>query len=150
MSHNDSIINMLDLKNPRINFDEKFCIDEKIRGVTAKVFYGVLTARPEACPNCGHILDSNIIKHGFKSTRITLPKVSGFNAYLNLKKQRFLYKHCQRTFILSTPIVNSNCFISRNIKAGIAIMARNKISEKDIARGFNVSGATVKRIIDDY
>jgi transposase len=141
---------MLDLKDPRINFDKNFCIDEKIRGITAKVFYGVLTEKPEACPHCGHVFDGNIIRYGFKSTRITLPKVSGFNAYLKLKKQRFLCRHCQSTFLLSTPIVNPNCFISRNTKAGIALLAKDKISEKDIARGFNVSAATVKRTIDNY
>lgn len=150
MSHNDSITNMLDLKDPRINFDENFCIDKRIRGVNAKVFYGVLSYKPEACPNCGHVFDENIIRHGFKATRITIPDVSGFDTYLILKKQRFLCRHCKKTFILNTPIVKPNCFISRNTKAGIALMAKDKISEKDIARRFNVSGATVKRIIDDY
>jgi len=150
MSHNDSIIKILDLKDPRIIFNEEFCVDEKIRGTTAKVFYGVLAEKPKACPHCGHIYDTKIIKHGFKVTRITLPKVSGFDTYLKLRKQRFFCRHCQRTFILDTPIVKPNCFISRNTKAGIALMAKDKISEKDIASGFNVSSATVKRIIDDY
>lgn len=63
-----------------------------------------------------------------------MPSVSGFNAYLKLKKQRYYCKHCGSTFTLTTDVVAKNCYISNNTKAAIALHAKEKISEKDIAR----------------
>ena len=150
MSHNDSIISMLNLKEKNIFFEENFCQEETIRGVRAKIFYATLTYTPVACPHCGNVFDSNIIKHGFKKSRITLPKVSEFDTYLNLNKQRYYCKHCNHTFTLSTPIVKENCCISNNTKLAIALKAKDKISEKDIAKHYHVSHCTVNRIIDDF
>ena len=150
MSHNDSIISMLNLKEKNIFFEENFCKEETIRGVRAKIFYATLTYRPVACPHCGNVFDSNIIKHGFKKSRITLPKVSEFDTYLSLNKQRYYCKHCNHTFTLSTPIVKENCFISQNTKLSIALTARDKISEKDIAKRYHVSHCTVSRTIDGF
>ncbi len=39
MSHNDSIISMLNLKEKNIFFKENFCKEETIKGVRAKIFY---------------------------------------------------------------------------------------------------------------
>ncbi|SHK22035.1 transposase family protein [Tepidibacter formicigenes] len=93
-------------------------------------------------------MDKHIIKYGFKTSMIKLPKVSEFNTFLKLKKQRFYCKHCNSTFILHTPIVNKHCFISNNTKIAIALTTKKKISEKDIAFRYNVSHVTVSRIID--
>lgn len=150
MSHNDSILNFLNLKDKNLKFQDNFCSLGFINGVEVKFFYATLTYKPDACYHCGHVFDSNIIKHGFKEATIKIPKVSGFNSYLKLKKQRFLCRHCNSTFILKTSIVNKNCFISNNTKISIALSAKDKISEKDIARNHNVSHSTVNRIIDSF
>ena len=47
-------------------------------------------------------------------------------------------------------MVNKNCYISNNVKIAIALSAKDKISEKDIARYHNVSHSTVNRIIDSF
>ena len=141
---------MLNLKDENIIFDENFCQEEKVNGAFAKVFHASLTYQPHACLHCGHIFDDHLIKYGFKASLIKLPKVSEFDTYLKLKKQRYYCKHCLHTFILSTPIVKKNCFISQNTMLGIALKARDKISEKDIAKHFNVSHCTVNRTIDHF
>src|SRR5690606_21151272 len=79
-----------------------------------------------------------------------MPSVSGFNTYLKLKKQRYYCKHCESTFTLTTDVVAKNCCISNNTKAAIALHAKEKISEKDIAKHHNVSHSTVNRIINSF
>lgn len=150
MSHNYSIRNLLNIKDENITFNENFCSIETIKDVKSKVFYGTLTYQPKACDACGHVFDNQIIKHGFKTTLIKMPSVSGYNTYLKLRKQRYFCKHCQSTFTLKTNVVARNCCISHNTKTAIALHVKEKISEKDIARQHNVSHATVSRIIDSY
>ncbi len=150
MSHNDFILNTLNLKDPRIKFDENYYSEEIINHAESKIFSGKLCYVPDACPCCGHVFDPAIIKYGFKTSRITLPKVSEFNAYLKLKKQRYYCRHCCQTFTLKTSIVKENCFISNNTKLAIALKAKKKISEKDIASDYNVSHCTVSRTIDSF
>jgi transposase len=58
--------------------------------VQCKVFHRTLTYQPEACYACGHVFDEQIIKHSFKNSLIEIPSVSGFHAYLKLRKQRYL------------------------------------------------------------
>src|SRR5690554_7390354 len=116
MPHNYSILNLLNLKDENINFDENFCSEETINDLKVKVFYASLSYKPKACYHCGHVFDSKIIKHGFKSSSIKLPSVSGFCTYLKLRKQRYFCKHCNSTFILkdrkSTRLNSSHVRIS--------------------------------------
>lgn len=114
MSLNNSITNLLNLKDKNIIFTENFYSDEIIDNVEYKVFKGKLTHTPDCCYNCGHIFDKDIIKYGFKLSIIKIPKVSNFDSYLKLKKQRYFCKHCNSTFILKINIVDKNCYISNN------------------------------------
>src|SRR5690554_3110455 len=111
MSHNDSILNLLNLKDENINFDETFCSEAMVRGVKCKFFHATLSYKPKHCLKCGHVFDDEVIKHGFKTSNIKLPNVSGFCTYLKLRKQRYFCKHCHCTFTLKTNIVKKNCFI---------------------------------------
>lgn len=65
-----------------------------------------------------------------------------------MKKQRYFCKHCNFIFSLEINIVKENCCISNNTKLSIAIDAKDKISEKDLAKRHNVSHSTVSRIIN--
>lgn len=141
---------MLNLKDENIVFEEEFCKDVFIDNVTAKIFDATLSYVPKACYHCNHAFDEGIIKHGFKLSLIKLPKVSAFDTYLKLKKQRYYCKHCNRTFTLETSVVKKNCFISISTKLGIALSAKTKVSEKDIGHNFNVSHSTVNRVIDSF
>ena len=134
MSHSNFILSLLNLKDKNIFFDNNFYSEGTVNNVTVKFFHGTLTYTPKACYSCGHVFDGKIIKYGFKTSTIKIPNVSGFNTYLKLKKQRYFCKHCNSTFTLETSVVNRNCFISNNTKLAIALNAKDKISEKDIAK----------------
>lgn len=150
MSDLNYIIEMLELKDNNIKFYENCYHKEKIKGIYHKVFDGILTYQPVCCEKCGILFDNNIEKHGFITSNIKIPDVAGFKTILRLKKQRYLCKHCGKTFTLRDNVTEYGCFISKNTKWKIANELRNKISEKDIARNNNVSPNTVERIIDSY
>lgn len=150
MSNQNYIINILNLKEKNIIFKENFYYETKINNITHKVFEGFLSYQPDFYPKCGVVFDNLFEKHGFINSNIKLPDVSGFKTILKLHKQRYLCKHCNKTFTLSTNIVNYGCFISNNTKHKIASDLTKKRSEKDIALDNNVSPNTVERIMDSY
>ncbi|WP_411354067.1 transposase family protein, partial [Staphylococcus nepalensis] len=87
-------------------------------------------------------------KNGFKSSRITIPKISEMNAFLILKKQRFYCKHCCSYFTAQINIVDADCHISNNSRLTIVNKATSIRSQKSIAKSCGVSNSTVSRIIN--
>ena len=150
MSELNYIIEILELKDNNIKFYENCYHKEKIKGISHKIFEGILTYQPICCEKCGVLFDNNFEKHGFITSNIKIPDVAGFKTILRLKKQRYLCKHCGKTFTLRDNVTEYGCFISKNTKWKIANELRNKISEKDIAKNNNVSPNTVERIMDSY
>lgn len=150
MSNQNYIINILNLKENNLIFKDNFYYETKIKGITHKIFEAYLSYKPTHCTKCGVLFDGNFEKHGFITSNIKIPDVSGFKSILKLHKQRYLCKHCNKAFTLSTNIVNYGCFISNNTKYKIATDLIKKRSEKDIALDNNVSPNTVERIMDSY
>ena len=150
MSELNYITELLELKDNNIKFYKNCYYKEKIKGIFHKVFEGVLTYQPTCCEKCGVVFDSNIEKHGFITSNIKIPDVAGYKTILRLKKQRYLCKHCGKTFTLRDKVTEYGCFISNNTKWKIASDLRSKISEKDIAKNNNVSPNTVERIMDSF
>lgn len=150
MSNNNYITQILNLKDKNIFFKENFYKEENIKGVTHKIFEGYLSYNPICCPRCGVIFDDNFEKHGFITSNIKIPNVSGFKSILRLHKQRFLCKHCNKAFTLTSNIVNYGCFISNNTKHQIALDLTKKRSEVDISKDNNVSSNTVERVMDSF
>lgn len=139
--------NVLNIKDPNIHFEENCCQDTVIEGQISKLFSAALTYEAQRCPNCGMENHGySIVKNGSKKSRIVLPEVSGYPAFLDLNKQRFLCRECSSTFSAQTNIVEKNCFISRATKVSIALYARKTISEKDIAAIHHVSANTTSRV----
>jgi len=150
MSNLNYIINILNLKEKNVIFKDNFYYESKIKGITHKIFEGYLSYQPEFCPKCGVVFDNNFEKHGFITSNIKIPDISGYKSILKLHKQRYLCKHCNKAFTLSTNIVNFGCCISNNTKHKIACDLMKKRSEKDIAIDNNVSPNTVERVMDSY
>lgn len=150
MSNNNYIAEMLELKDKNIKFYDNFYKKEKIKGITTKIFEGYLSYTPSHCPKCGTIFDNNFEKHGFIISDIKIPNVSGYKAILRLHKQRYLCKHCNKAFTLTSNITNYGCFISNSTKWNIAKDLTKKRSEKDIAIDNNVSPNTVERVMDSF
>ena len=150
MSNQNYIIEMLELKDNNINFYKNCYYKQEIKGITHKIFEGYLSYQPEYCDKCGILFDEHFEKHGFITSNIKIPDVSGYKAILKLHKQRYLCKHCNKAFTLKTNIVDYGCFISKNTKWKIAKDLKEKRSEKDIAIANNVSPNTVERVMDSY
>lgn len=149
LSQYNCITELLNLKEKNIFFEKNFLKKEVVNGVLSNIIQGTLTYKPEYCEHCG-THSSNIIKYGFKTSFITLLKVVEYNTYLSLKKQKFLCKCCNKTFLASTNIVKKHCFISNNTKLAVANELKENMSEKSIAKRFNVSHNTVSRIISSF
>ena len=150
MSNQNYITEMLELKDNNVIFKENCYYKEKIKGITHKIFEGHLSYKPDFCPKCGVVFDDKFEKHGFITSNIKIPEVSGYKTILRLHKQRYLCKHCNKAFTLSSSITNYGCFISNNTKHKIAKDLVKKRSEKDIALDNNVSPNTFERIMDSY
>ena len=150
MSNTNYITELLELKDNNIKFYENCYHKEKIKGVFHKVFEGILSYKPDYCPKCGVLFDDNFEKHGFITSNIKLPNVSGFKTILRLKKQRYLCKHCNKAFTLKDKVTQYGCYISNNTKYQIALDLTKKRSEVDIAKDNNVSPNTVERVMDSF
>ena len=152
MSQINYITDILNIKDKNIFFKENFYSEEKIKGITHKIFEGYLSYKPKCCPKCGCIFNEKqtFEKHGFITSDIKIQSVVGFNSILRLHKQRIKCHSCNKPFTLFTPIVNKGCFISNNTKLSIVRDLVKKRSEKDIAIDNNVSPNTVERVIDSY
>ena len=152
MSQLNNTLKILNLKDENIIFHDDYIKELKIKGKRSHVFEGYLSYAPKCCMLCGCIFDKNIVKHGYKLSKINIPKVSNLSSYLYLYlyKQRYKCRNCNHAFSCNTDEVGLGCYISNNTKHTIALDATKKISEKDIAINNNVSHSTVNRIIDSY
>ena len=82
MSNQNYIMEMLELKDNNITFYDNFYHKEKIKGIECKIFEGYLSYQPTQCYKCGVIFDDNFEKHGFITSNIKIPNVSGYKANL--------------------------------------------------------------------
>ena len=150
MTHTDYTKLILNIKDNNIYFNEDCLKIVNIKGVKTKVFHGYLTYIPDLCPKCGCINKSSndIIKWNWKrNCKIKITKACGYNALLILDKQRFICKHCNRTFTASTNVVDYHKQISNDTNLNIKLELMQKGSEKDIAKRNNVSSNHVNRIL---
>lgn len=117
---------MLGIEDPNINLEETPVVFEKIKQVNNIVVQGKLSYTPRCCQKCGVLNESrqDIIKNGTKLSTIKLTHINFQPVLLRLKKQRFLCKHCEQTFVAETKLVERHCFISNIIKRTIAMELR--------------------------
>ena len=150
MTHTEYTKLILNIKDNNIYFNQNCLKIVNINGVDTKVFHGYLTYIPECCPNCGCINESadDIIKWNWKrNCKVKITKACGYNTLLILDKQRFLCKHCNKTFTASTDVVDYHKQISNDTNLNIKLELMQKGSEKDIAKRNNVSSNHVNRIL---
>lgn len=151
MSINNYILNLLNIKDENIYIVKKIK-EEMINNKKYKIIEGILSYRPEYCPNCGIVNEDNndIIKWGFrKNCKIKIPKQNNCLTRLILHKQRFYCKHCNNTFIAETSLVNRNKNISNNTELQIVEELSLKQSEKDIAKRLDVSVSKIDRKLNE-
>lgn len=129
MTHTDYIKIILNIKDNNINFYENCLEIRNINNYQTKIFHGYLTYTPKYCPKCGCINESynDIIKQNWKrNCKVKMTKTCGYNTILILDKQRFYCKHCNKTFTVSTDVVDFHKQISNdtnlNIKLNILLV----------------------------
>ena len=150
MLNSHSLRITLNIKDKRIDFSDN-CVSHKIFPcVKYLVFKGTLSLKaPRSCPICGSMNQSHdIIKHGSKTIRIKMPRISNQRTFLELKKQRYRCKHCLHTFTLSSSIVKDNHSISENTYHSCILSCKDKLSIKDIARNHDISHDRVNKWIE--
>lgn len=148
MSYNDCIRISLGLKDHNINFEKKFCEEKKIKGLNSVVYFVTLTYRPTHCRCCGIVNEGfAVVKNGFLTSHIKWLNASHQPTYIRLKKQRFLCRECQATFVATSPEIEADCFIANRVKQSIAIELGDAVSLKDLGRRHGVSPTTISRIL---
>ncbi|BDP91745.1 hypothetical protein EfmGK923_19180 [Enterococcus faecium] len=113
MSHTQLIKDTLNILDLNIYFEENCLTKEKYKGQICLIYKGTLLYKPEECSHCLCVVPSRIIRWGTTTVRLLLNDVSEYRTYLELKKQRFKCKSCQRTFVADTSVAEKHCFISQ-------------------------------------
>ena len=148
MSINNSILKLLNMEDKNINFNENFVEERKIKNKRCLVILGYLKNDFEYCPCCGCINEDTIIKKGTRNSLIKINKHAELTTYLDLTKQRYKCKNCNKKFYATTPEVNYRCHISKQVKLAILNCAKEMMCKSLIARLYNVSDNTVQSIFD--
>lgn len=150
MSLTNDIRKLIDIQDSHITFEENFFEMGILKGQKCKFIKGKLSYTPTECAACGiENQNYNLYKNGTQTSRLTLPFIGMYPAYLLLKKQRFMCKACECSFTAKTSVVKKNCFISQNVKSLIIIKASEARSIKSIAKDCSVSSPTVQRQINE-
>jgi len=148
MSITNSITKLLNMEDKNLIFTENFLEERKIKGKRCIVIKGYLKNDFDFCPKCGCINEKTIIKKGIDKCLIKINKISELTSYLELSKQVYKCKNCNKKFTSQSSIVDYRCRISNNVKRAIFNCAKEIMSKSLIARLYNVSDNTVQSIFD--
>ena len=136
------------MKDLNLNFNENFIEERQIKGKRCLVFLGYLKNDFEFCPLCGCINENTIIKKGTRNSLIKINKHAELTTYLDLTKQRYKCKNCNRKFYATTNEVDHKCHISKQVKLTVLNLAKETISKSLIAKFNNISDNTVQNVFD--
>ncbi|MZI33357.1 hypothetical protein GT389_13675, partial [Enterococcus durans] len=150
MSHTQLIKDTLNILDLNIYFEENCLTKEKYKGQICLIYKGTLLYKPEECPHCLCVVPSRIIRWGTTTVRLLLNDVSEYRTYLELKKQRFKCKSCQRTFVADTSVAEKHCFISQKVRWSVIARLKENTSMTEIARQKNISTSSVYRVMKRF
>ena len=148
MSLSNSITKLLNFKENNLIFNENFFESRTIKNKKCSVIKGYLFNNYEYCPKCGCINENTIIKKGIDKCLIKINKISEMTSYLELNKQIYKCKNCNKKFTAKSNIISFGCRISNNVRLAILNCAKEFMSKSLIARLYNVSDNTVQKIFD--
>lgn len=148
MSLSNSITKLLNMEDPNLIFSENFIEERKIKGKRCLVILGYLKNDFDFCPKCGCINDNTITKKGIDKCLIKINKLSDLTSYLELNKQIYKCKNCNKKFSSQSNIIDYRCSISNNVKLAVLNCAKEMMSKSLIARLYNISDNTVQSIFD--
>ena len=148
MSINNSITKLLNMEEDNLNFNENFFEERIINNKRCFVIKGYLKNNLEICPKCGCANNNTIIKKGTEKSLIKINKISEITSYLELDKQVYKCKCCNRKTVAQSSIVDFGCYISNNLKLAVFNCAKEIMSKSMIARLYNICDNTVQKIFD--
>lgn len=148
MSFSNSITKLLNMEDNNLIFNENFFEERTIKNKRCFVIKGYLKNDFEYCPKCGCINDNTIIKKGTEKSLIKIIKISEITSYLELIKQVYKCKCCNKKTTASTNIVDYGCYISNNVKIAVFNSAKEILSKSMIARMYNICDNSVQKIFD--
>ena len=148
MSLSNSITKLLNFKEDNLIFDENFFEIRTIKNKKCFVIKGYLFNNYEFCPKCGCINENTIIKKGIDKCLIKINKISEMTSYLELNKQIYKCKNCNKKFTAQSNFINFGCRISNNVRLAILNCAKEMMSKSLIAKLYNVSDNTVQKVFD--
>ena len=148
MSITNSILKLLNMEDANLTFSENFIEKRVINNKECTVIMGELTNKLSHCPHCGCINENSIIKKGKKKSLIKINKISEITSYLELHKQIYKCKNCNKKITSQTNIIDYRCRISNNVKLAIINCAKEIMSKSLIGRLYNVSDNTVQKIFN--
>jgi transposase len=148
MSITNSITKLLNMEDDNLIFNENFLEERIIDDKRCLVIMGYLENNFEFCPKCGCLNEDIIAKKGIDKCLIKINEISKLTAYLELNKQIYKCKNCNRKTTAQSNIVDYRCSISNNVKRAIFCCAKECMSKTLIAKLHNVSDNTVQRIFD--
>lgn len=121
------------------------------KGQFVLVLRAKLDRFPSACHHCQHPAESSqdMIRNGGVSSAILLGEFNNKATYLLLRKQRYLCKHCRKTTLAQTSIVDRHCTISKTVKNNIRLSLGDMQSQSLIAKRWKVSNSSVQRVLRD-
>ena len=146
LSLSNLIKNFLNIQDDNISFpEEEYCQVTQKGNYLVKVFKEFLKSNYCACPHCN---SKNIVKNAVRYRKIKYIPIQNYNVELHLTIQRYICKDCKKTFSPSTNIVSDNSNISDNLKYTIALELKENVSLIYIAKKYNISVASVQRIMN--
>ena len=148
MSLPNSITKLLNMEDPNIIFTENFIEERKIKEKRCLVILGYLKNDFDFCPKCGCINENSIIKKGSRKSLVKINKHAELITYLDLSKQRYQCKNCNKKFYATISEIEYRCHISKQVKLAVLNCAKEMMSKNLIARLYNVSDNTVQSIFD--
>ena len=124
-------------------------VEKTIKGIKTKVISAKLTYTTQYCERC-KCKDKDIVKNGLRKTTVKMGRtLDGLPLLLELKKQRYMCKNCNETFVAKTSLVKKHSNISNIVKRNIAIELSKIQSMTSIAEKLAVSIPTVLRILKE-
>ena len=120
MSYTHLIKETLDILDLSVTFNENCLTKEKYKGQICHIYRGNLIYTAQEC------------------------------TYLELKKQRFKCKACQRTFVADTSVAKKHCFISEKVRWSVVTRLKKNTSMTEIAAQKNLSVSSVYRIMKRF
>ncbi|WP_421016744.1 ISL3 family transposase [Furfurilactobacillus cerevisiae] len=130
--------------------DKNVFIDEVVRDDQAMQVKAHLTYVPKACSECGVLNQHSIIKYGWRTVHVRLPKTGEWAVVMHLRKQYYECHACRGHFLAHTSIVKRNCSISYNTHQACLSKLNESVSMKHIAQELNTSPNFVSRVLNHF